>query len=54
MLADGWPPAVAEMEYHRAILRRCTPRLVVDEGERHVRIWLLDDERLLASARLTR
>ncbi len=54
VLADGWLPSLAEMEYHRAILPGCTPRLAVDEREHDARIWLLDGERLLASARLTR
>ncbi len=54
VLADGWLPSVAEMEYHRAILPGCAPRLAVDEREHDARIWLLDGERLLASALLTR
>jgi acyl-ACP thioesterase len=54
VLADGWLPSVAGMEYHRAILPGCTPHLEVDQREHDARVWLLDGERLLASARLAR
>jgi acyl-ACP thioesterase len=50
----GWLPSVAEMEYHRAIGPGCTPRLTVAEREHDTQVWMLDGERLLASARLTR
>lgn len=53
LAADGWLPAVAEIEYHRAILPGCTPRLVTDRREGQTLIWLVDSGRLLASARLT-
>ncbi len=51
--APGWLPSVAEMEYHRAIVPGCTPRLTVAEREYDTQVWMLDGERLLASARLT-
>jgi acyl-ACP thioesterase len=50
----GWLPARAELEYHRAILPSCTPRLVTGGDDRQVTMWLLDGDRLLASARLLR
>jgi len=59
VLADtGCVPSVAEVEYHRAILPGCTPRLVAERREGEVAVWLLDSPasapgwRLLASARL--
>lgn len=54
LAAGGWLPSLAEMEYHRAIMPGCTPRLSVDERENDTQVWLLDGDRLLASARLTR
>ncbi len=51
---SGWVPAVAEMEYHRAILPGCAPTLVTDRRDREAAIWLVDDGSLLASARLER
>jgi acyl-ACP thioesterase len=53
LAAGAWLPAVAEIEYHRAILPGCTPRLVTDRREGETLIWLLDSGRLLASARLS-
>jgi acyl-ACP thioesterase len=50
----GWPPARAELEYHRAILPGCAPRLLTDGDERQLAMWLLDAGRVLASARLFR
>ncbi len=50
--ASGWLPAVAEIEYHRAVTPGCTPRLVTRRGETETMLWLLDGQRLLASARL--
>ncbi|MGO8958674.1 MAG: hypothetical protein ACLQFR_15080 [Streptosporangiaceae bacterium] len=49
-----WLPSMAEMEYHRAILPGCTPSLVVNERATDTQVWLLDGERLLASALLMR
>jgi acyl-ACP thioesterase len=54
LAAAGTLPAVAEMEYHRAILPGCRPRLTVGERGHDTHVRLLDGERLLASARLTR
>jgi acyl-ACP thioesterase len=53
----GWVPAVAEMEYYRAILPGCNPVLVTDgtDGrDRATFIWLMSDGLLLAAARLAR
>jgi acyl-ACP thioesterase len=50
----GWWPVRAEVEYHRAILPDCAPRLVTDGDERQLTMWLLDGGRVLASARLFR
>ena len=54
LAVDGWVPAVAEMEYHRAIRPGCTPVLVTDRRDREAAIWLMSDGRLLASAWLER
>jgi acyl-ACP thioesterase len=55
VLAGGdWLPVVAVVEYHRAILPGCLPRLVTGEEAGQSVIWLLDEDRLLASARLSR
>ncbi len=50
----GWLPPVAEIEYHRAIMPGCRPRVLTSPSERETMLWLLDDDRLLASARLGR
>lgn len=50
----GWLPRTAEVEYHRAILPGCSPRLALSERESESLVWLLDGERLLASALLAR
>jgi hypothetical protein len=52
--ADGWLPALAEVEYPRAILPGCEPSLLTgrdDDGA--ALMWLLDGDRPLSSARLT-
>jgi acyl-ACP thioesterase len=55
VLAEAsWPPARAELEYHRAILPGCTPRLVTGGDDQRPVMWLLDGDRLLASAVLFR
>jgi acyl-ACP thioesterase len=54
LAVSGWVPAVAEMEYHRAILPGCTPTLVTDRRDREAAIWLMEGRTLLASARLER
>jgi acyl-ACP thioesterase len=51
---SGWVPAVAEMEYHRAIMPGCKPTLVTDRRDREAAIWLMSGISLLASARLER
>ena len=55
-------PSIAEVEYHRAILADCSPRLVTERREGEVVLWLLAGAqsgadvpgggRLLATARL--
>ena len=50
----GWVPAVAEMEYHRAITPDCAPMLLTEARDREAAIWLLDGGTVLASARLER
>jgi acyl-ACP thioesterase len=52
LASAGWLPSVAEVEYQRAIMPGCRPRLVTDRSEDRTRLWLLDGERLLASALL--
>jgi acyl-ACP thioesterase len=54
LAATGWLPAVAEVEYHRAIMPGCLPRLVTERRPDQTTLWLMDGERLLASARLIR
>ena len=51
--AAAWFPSVAEVEYHRAILPGCQPRLVTTGDDNGSLVWLLDGDQLLASARLT-
>ena len=48
----GWLPSVAEIEYQRAIMPDCVPRLVTHHDEDRTVLWLLDGERVLASAML--
>jgi acyl-ACP thioesterase len=50
----GWRPAGAEVEFHRAALPGCEPRLRVEPARHGAWAWLLSDGRPLASARLTR
>jgi hypothetical protein len=50
----SWLPSAAELEYQRAIMPGCVPRLIIDRGDGQTTLWLLDGERLLASARLLR
>jgi acyl-ACP thioesterase len=54
LAVSGWVPAVAEMEYHRAIRPGCTPVLVTDRRDREAAIWLMSDGSMLASAWLER
>jgi acyl-ACP thioesterase len=50
----GWPPASAELEYHRPVLPGCRPRLGTVTGPDRAGLWLLDGPQLLASAQLIR
>jgi acyl-ACP thioesterase len=54
----GWRPAAAEVEFHRAALPGCEPRLLVEPAPHGAWAWLRDGRdgpgRLLASARLAR
>jgi len=50
-LADGSGPARAEVEYHRAIMPGCQPRLAAAGDEQELIMWLLAGGRVLASAR---
>jgi acyl-ACP thioesterase len=52
LAAVGWLPSVAEIEYQRAIMPGCLPRLITEHDENQTRLWLLDGDRVLASARL--
>jgi acyl-ACP thioesterase len=54
LAVSGWVPAVAELEYHRAITPGCAPVLVTDRRDREAGIWLVDRGKLLASAWLER
>jgi acyl-ACP thioesterase len=52
-LAGGsWLPGIAEIEYQRAIMPGCRPRVRTSRRSGETMLWLLDGERLLASARL--
>ncbi|HTW03931.1 MAG TPA: acyl-ACP thioesterase domain-containing protein [Streptosporangiaceae bacterium] len=50
----GWRPASAEVEFHRAALPGCEPRLLVEPAPHGAWAWLTSDGRTLASARLAR
>src|SRR5215469_6741630 len=50
----GWLRSVAEVEYQRAIMPDCLPRLITSRNENRTTLWLLGGERLLASALLLR
>lgn len=50
--AGGRLPARAEVEYHRAILPGSQPRLMTASEDGALRMWLLDGDKPLASARL--
>jgi acyl-ACP thioesterase len=54
LTVDGWVPALAEMEYHRAIRPDCAPVLVTDRRDREAAMWLMSGGSLLASAWLER
>jgi acyl-ACP thioesterase len=48
----GQRPSRAEVEYHRAILPGCEPRLVTAGNRDEQLMWLLADGQLLSSARI--
>jgi acyl-ACP thioesterase len=50
---DGWLPRRAEVEYPRAIVRGCEPRLLAAADNSGLAMWLLDGDHPLSSARLT-
>ena len=50
----AWLPSTAEVEYQRAIMPGCLPRLVTDRRVDRTSLWLLAGERVLASALLIR
>lgn len=50
---DGWLPRLAEVEYPRAIVRGCEPRLLTTSDASGLAMWLLDGDQPLSSARLT-
>jgi acyl-ACP thioesterase len=54
LAVDGWVPALAEMEYHRAIMPDCAPVLVTDRRDREAAMWLMSGGSLMASAWLER
>ena len=54
LAATGWLPSLAEVEYQRAILPGCLPRVVTDRQDSQTTLWLLDGTTLLASAHLAR
>ncbi len=53
LAATDWLPSVATVEYHRAIMPGCLPRLVTSRQAGQTALWLLDGTSLLASAVLT-
>lgn len=52
LAAGGHLPGLAEIEYQRAIMPGCRPRVRTSRRAGNTMLWLLDGERLLASARL--
>jgi acyl-ACP thioesterase len=51
--STGRQPIRAEVEYHRAILPGCAPRLVTSGDDDERLMWLVSDGQLLSSARIT-
>jgi acyl-ACP thioesterase len=51
---NRWLPSAAEMEYHRAILPGTKPLMVTRDDTAGQMMWLLDQDRVLAAARLHR
>lgn len=54
LAAGDWLPSVAEVEYQRAIMPECLPRLITGRGADRTTLWLLEGDRVLASALLIR
>jgi acyl-ACP thioesterase len=54
LAAVGWLPSVAELEYQRAIMPDYLPRLITSRDEDRTALWLLEGDRLLASALLVK
>jgi acyl-ACP thioesterase len=52
LLAGAAVPVRAEVEYHRAIVPGCEPRLATAREDQELLMWLLDGHRVLASARI--
>lgn len=52
LAAAGQLPGMAEIEYQRAIMPGCRPRVRTSRRAGNTMLWLVDGERLLASARL--
>ncbi len=52
--AACWLPSVAEVEYQRAIMPGCLPRLVTERRADQTTLWLLNGDKVLASAVLIR
>jgi acyl-ACP thioesterase len=52
LAGTGRLPASAELEYHRAMLPGCLPRLATSQAGGRIWLWLLDGAQRLASARL--
>ena len=51
--AEARVPGRAEVEYQRAIIPGCQPRLAAASAGAELLMWLLDGDRVLLSARLT-
>jgi acyl-ACP thioesterase len=54
LAATDWLPSVAEVEYPRAIMPGCRPRLLTGHDADRTMLWLLAGDRVLASALLIR
>ena len=54
LAATDWLPSVAEVEYQRAIMPGCLPRLITGRDADRTTLWLVEGDRVLASALLIR
>jgi acyl-ACP thioesterase len=52
LAATDWLPSMAEVEYQRAIMPGCRPRLITDRDADRTVLWLVEGGRVLASALL--